>query len=649
MEEEIELPDGRTIVVGPNDDREAVRAQILQEFPDLGQAAPTQQTVVEDEFGGNGFISRLRRGSSRFGKGVERIASGDVTPREAAEAVETSVRSTAAPLGGDFIAAGSENITRFLTGQENNPDAVRDHRARRQELTSRGAGAQVQGTASELLGFGGIQALVTKIPGLAVLGRGTTIKAKAANTGRTAVAGAVDAGVGTAAQTGDVGEGADAALVGAVVAPAAGGVLGFAADRAREVPRFVKSLIGKPNEAALNGLAKRVGVDADTLEASIAEFSRLNGRPPSLAEISDGPSIERMRELAQSRASAGAAFEQAEELFAAARPGQLQKAIEQGRTSQSAKALEQTRDKQLTAVLRNDNGQGAVADIPLPKDTFREILEDPEVLQALPRLTRNRVISALDEGELTVDIAEQARNALRQNNDFALREAGTEIGDTISDSVPAYRAGFERYKLQSQFIDGLEEGRNVRTARTSDFEQIDRTPAQQQGLDRGARAGLAEAAGESGSSAVRTAGDLTEEGTRRRVAAASGPAEAERLSDLGRTNVRSAQNLRRLSPNSELPPSLAEGAEDVGELTAVALGRAGPFALGRAVRKTVQNLENLGVPPQAARNMAEMFTDPQQSSEVVNRLREIGVDEQSIARIVQDITTIITAERTADQ
>lgn len=601
----------------------------------------------EDEFGGNGFVARLRRGSSRFMKGVDRITSGDVSPQEFADAGENSVRSLTAPLGGDFVAAGAENITRAVTGQPNNPSAVRDQRERRLELKNRDAGSKLQSQASELLGFGGIQSRVTKLPGLSVLGRGTTIKAKAANTGRVAATAALDAGIGTTLQTGDVGEGAKAAVQSAVIAPAAGGTLGFVGDRIRELPGFVKSMFGRPNDAALRGLSKRVGVDSDTLQATMDEFRSLNGRPPTLAEISDPESIERMRLLASQRKRAGEAFAEAEELFAGQRPGELQAAIENGIDTQSVGALERRRDEIMTSKLRGDRGgaAGPLAQKTLDPAAFQDILTDPEVQRSLPTLVRARVARATDgEAPFNVDLMEQVRQALRGSNDKAIRDTGTAVGDRVGQLEPDYREAFDVYKRQSQYIDGFQKGEKVTTAKSRDFNQ-DAIPASEaQGRARGSRSALADQAGESATGAVRTASDLTEPGLRGRLATAVGEDEAERMASVGASQLRGAQNLRSLNPKASLPPSLAEGAEDLGELSAVALGRAGPFAIGRAIRKSLEHLENFGVPPNAARKMAEMFVDPNKSSEVIARMREIGVDEAVLASMVQDVSSIVTAE-----
>ena len=118
MEQEIELPDGRILVVNPEtDDLDAIRAEISKQFSAEGLTPATQEApAAEPEK--DPFLTRL-------GRGAKRIVTGDVSPAEFGRAAETTIRSATGPLGGDFLAAGGENIARAATGRPNNPDAVK--------------------------------------------------------------------------------------------------------------------------------------------------------------------------------------------------------------------------------------------------------------------------------------------------------------------------------------------------------------------------------------------------------------------------------------------------------------------------------------------------------------------------------------------
>lgn len=656
--EEIELPDGRVIEVGPDDDREAVRAKILQEFPELqtGGTPQAQEPQVADTppEEKRGFVQN-------FTNGVRRIATGDVTLDELGREAETFTRAVAAPIGGDFVAAGAENLTRAATrvipgGQNlpNNPNAITEQRERRRALANRSDSTRATALAGELLGFGGIQSQINKAPSLIV----SSNASRAGNAARTAGQAGIVTGVGETAKTGDVQQGAEAGAIATVAAPVVGGAGNFIVKKVKGIPNAARSLLGgNVHPAAMDALARRTNVPADILEEQFNKFVAANNRPPALAEIIDDNSVQQMRRLAEMRSEAAEVFNEAEELFAIQRPGQLQAAIENGSPAQSAEALTTVRDDLLTSALRTPLRPDlpAVAERAVPVDEIADLLADPDLLGKVSRTTRRKIAEAVDgEAEMTIDLLDRIRQSvskgIKGENGDVFRGLRDEIVGVLEENSPEYARAFERYRQQSQFIDGLGRGRGVRTASTADFEQAVPTlsASEAAGVSAGSRSGLAEAAGETPVSAVRVANDISQAGPQRRIAAAQGATEAERLAEVGRTNARAAQNFRGTSTSNELPPSLAGAPQDAGELLAVGLGRASPFAVGRILTKGINFLEKLGVPPATAKKIAELAVDPNSTQEAIEQLRRLNVADEFIAEVSTELAVTGAAAAASD-
>jgi hypothetical protein len=118
----------------------------------------------------------------------------------------------------------------------------------------------------------------------------------------------------------------------------------------------------------------------------------------------------------------------------------------------------------------------------------------------------------------------------------------------------------------------------VRTADTATVEQVTPTLTvpEQSGVAAGARGAIAQEAGKSPSAAVTQAKTLAEsEDLGRKLTASVGEGEANRLRDIGQTQFKAATNLTKLSPKTELPPSLREASQSIAEVAASVTGRAG--------------------------------------------------------------------------
>lgn len=675
---EIELPDGRVVVVDDADQAQvdAVKAKIQADFPDLGapqgdapRGGRDAALKARQEAARSRGAGPLKRGVENFGRGVERIVTGDVSPREFGEAAETSIRSMTAPIGGDFVAAGGENIARAVTGQPNNPNALNEQRGRREELAER---SPLQAGASEALGFGGIQTQVTKLFPFLRVGQGSTVatKNRALNTAKVATDAATVTAAGELAKGKSVGDTAKATVVSALVAPPAAAALRALTQGVEGSVSGARSALTESaddgvsiSNAALRSIAQRTGQPIDDIRNAAQEFIAVNGRPPRLAEIVDTATIDQYKSLANQRARAAQTLDDAEEAAAAARPVEMRQTLSQGRTPLAPEALEQARDRQLTNALRNGTDTTPpVADSAIDNTPFVELFDDsPELLSNLPGPLRRRVTRAIGAGEddaiepFTVGLGEDIRLALSNRGGpgdaFQFTEGSRTVRELLNESSDAYRQAMDNYREQSQFIDGVRRGRGVFSATQEEFEQviprID-NPAERVGVARGVEGEVASRAGETAPSAVTTARKIQEPGVQARITAAQGPEAAQRAADVGRTQTTAASNLARLSPRTELPPSLAAAAGDLTEIAAAATGRAGSQLIARVVQSTGAALRGLGVPPNAANNMARLLTDPNRTMEVIERLAQIGIKEDAIQKIAQDAGTMLAAAQSTE-
>ena len=678
----IQLPDGNSVTVDDEnlEQVEAVKAKIRADFPDVTAPATTatprgsrdKVLAKRMEASRSRGAGPLKRAAQNFGAGVKRIATGDVSRREYGEAVETSFRSMAAPLGGDVMAAGGENIARFATRRPNNPNALREQRARREELAQ---ASPVQALASEALGFGGLQRVVTGLFPFLKVGQGSTvaIKQRGINAAKTATDAAAVTVIGEQAKGKSAGDVAKTSLVSAVIAPPAAAALRALTQGISGTVSGARSALTESadngvaiSQAALRSIAQRTGQPIDDIRNAAQEFIAVNGRPPRLAEIVDEATIDQYKVLAMQRIKAANALDAGEEAAAAQRPREMRETLSEGQAPLSDEALEIARDTQLTNALRNGaDGNPPVADAAIDAQPFRDLFEDSEELLAnLPGPLRRRVTRAIGAGEddatelFTVGLGEDIRQALSRRGGpgdaYQFTEGSRAVRDILNDTSEAYNTAMTRYGEQSQFIDGLRRGKGVFNAPQEAFEQVIPTiqsNPERAGIARGVQGEVAARAGETAPSAVTTARKIQEPGVQARITAARGPDAAQRAADVGRTQTTGASNLARLSPRTELPPSLAAAAGDLTEIAAAATGRAGSQLIARVVASMGARLRGLGVPPNAAQNMAKLITDPARTMEVIERLAQIGIDEQVITKIAEHAGVMLSsaaASETAD-
>ena len=675
--EEIELTiDGQTIRVAGDDPRvpaikERIRGMSPEERTALNfrvvqpEAAPAPQTRQDR------LDARVQRQRQRpnpvaefgqnFGRGVERIVTGDVSGQEVGEALETSIRSGTAPLGGDFIAAGGENIARAVTGQPNNPNALREQRARREELAER---SPLQSGASEALGFGGLFKAVTgAVPALRV-GQGSTIANpnRVRNTLATAGEAVVTTGTGELAKGTEPVQAAQSSLIAGITSPLVGGLFRAFAQGAQGVPsgfsaaQVDDALNEAAEPAAIRALFQRLEMDpADALQ-EVARRQSEGLPPPRLADLLNNREIDNIKNLATGRRAAEDALNEGETVVARERADQMRQRITAGRTggrvrTQAVEALENDANKRLTEALRAERGtRGALANETIDKTPFQNLFMDDagEAIRAsLSPNLRRQLADVLDGNQdMTIDLAEQLRQALKKRGgsgeNFRFVEASQAVRDIITNASDDYARAFGQFRDDFQFIDGFTRGQRAVGRDSAELADVfnDLSVAEQRGVRAGVRERVGSEAGRRPGSAVRMADELADSRDLNDILRLTeGAAEAGRLQRLGETQRQSANNLTRLSPTTQLPPALRDASEQLAEAAAAVGGRGSGILFARLAGNVVGNLRGLGVPPNAARNMASLLLDSNRTEEVLNRLVQVGVDERELTQLVQGIVS----------
>lgn len=428
MSRKVQLPDGRTIEI-PDDAtpeqlaalKEKLRAKYAAQTP--GQPAddvppnppaapPKKRNLLEDLL--------ASAANSNFGRGVQRIAAGDVSPEEAAGAMGKSVEAMVRGVpGSDYVAAGGAQIANVLTGQGINPNEVDEQRARRKDLRQE---LPMQNLAGELMGAGVAADKIAKAPGLAVKAAQPVL-----NTLRLGGQGAVVSGGVSLAQEGDAGRAAKDAVVGAVINPAMAGVLRVAGQGAKAAKEFFR-----PSLSGFTALAKRVKEKGESLAQAEARLKRdfdemkalRGGQAPSIAELVEESGRRRLAAVSETHTAAGETFERAAVAADEARPALAEQVI-------AGTGARRTADE----IAARETAAGNVA-VENARTTARERLAQ----------SRQRTTAQVEEQRAA---AEAARTAIRSEI-----QAATALDDRI---VSAERATALRDRWATETMRALEQ------------------------------------------------------------------------------------------------------------------------------------------------------------------------------------------------
>lgn len=601
----------------------------------------------------------------KFLVGSSRLRTGTVKPEEFVKLGETAIRSATAPIGGDFVAAGSENIVRFVTGQPINKSALRQQRERRQALAK---DAPILAGASEAASLTAAGAnLVARAPQLAIVpaAQGGT---RVGNAARVASEAAIVTGVGETLKTSDVGEGLKAAGTGALVAPAVGKALSTVVDAGGTVPKYLSALVGRPSAAAYQAIAKRMKMSADDLQAAADNFRAITGRAPKPAKLLDVNTMKEFVPIVRTRDDASRLFAESYEQSLQEIAETLPQAIRGTRVPLDTVQQTTAAQEAFTDVMADIGGQ------PIRVAPVMRFLENPAVMRVLPRGERGIVMEMLEamqpgtnavtpNARVPLATMETIRKALRDaskdpaNADkVAAKEAYEAIRDHMTRSNPTYARVFDDFAQIMRRVEGQQFGRGkaqttppaeLRTQRQlprDNASQTARTPetrreaaTRARGISEGFTDDLANTAGESANSATRVLDDIQAPNTQQRIETVSGPNEAGRLRNLAETEVGGARNEATLVQRAREEEFPGRTTRLASASVPLAIGR---FSGGFAASKAVDALliaNNLRIPPGAARRMAEIITDNDEVAfqRFVAELRRIGRTDEQIANAIQ--------------
>lgn len=655
----VQMPDGTQVQFPDDMPKEEIQSMIATKFPDATPApkpvAQPDETAVTPKQKKDSFITNFKRG-------VGRIVSGDVEAQEVADLTETFVRSAAAPVGGDYVAAGSNKIAKALTGQKVTGNELQEQRARRLGLAKKAKITAGAGEAASLVGAGAT--LVTRFPGLKVVAGGT----KTGNAARVGTEAAIIGGVSELAKTGDAKKAAKTAAASAVIAPLAGKALSKGGEVALKTPAYLASVAGAPTQAAINAMASRMQMSPNALRGAIDNWVKNTGKAPTLSDVMNAQSIKKFIPISQNSTQAAEVFEDALEERVRTLPRTIGQMVLGKERTLAKSEVEDAANFALTRVMSN------IGDTKLDYDEFAPILTQEGITRRLGPKINSYIAAAETRGYFTIREADALRQAYgKLGNSSALdnleKETLKEARDAISAKTgelsDAYGAAMSAYTNQMRRVEGIKVGEAAKTTPVRDFEATQQRPAtsgaafqtaddatraqltqsRQQGIAEGRRSDIAERGAESSNSAVRVADELRQPGPTRRNQLALGDAEAERLRAGGDAVSDSLTNAKSLGPR-RAEQGVFPSPEMKDAITAIPVlaGRASGGLMAHVISRGIGYLANLGVPPNASRRMAEMLTDPnpQNVQTVIDLMERSGVQKDAIAGVMSKIAADFT-------
>lgn len=548
-------------------------------------------------------------------KGVERIAGtignvfgGDyqdpVRGQEVADLGEGFVRSTTAPLGGDYVAAGGS----FVAGKGYNPDA---QRARREELAAK---APLTAAAGEMLGAGGVgKVLAPGVRGLAAQGAATG-----------AITGANLSG-------GDPVETAKGAALGAV-----GGKvvekIGEAFDPMKALASRVKGADGKP-------------IKPQELYQTFKEVEAATGQKPSMVDLLNAHGQKTLARVASTQPAAAKVFNEAQDAASAARPQELPDQIAMGGSRTGSAEMVAQRDDAFTAAMNPIRDKPGLVN---PREAM--LLLHPDVVNRLDDAAAQKLMAAVQNNKpafLTVGDLDTVRRTLGQAVKTAQRDGANFgpltraratarlIGERIA---PEYKAALADYEGRSMTAAGAAMGEKIRSASPGDVmdASVRLSPQGKVGVATGTRKAMTELAGSSEGDAVRAGRELAEPGMQQKLTATLGPGEAARLKTVGQNATRSAENYEAITKKAADEAIDPTDVKKIAGLAATAVAKTkSPGLIVQGGDAVIKGLQRLGMGPGVAKKLAELAVKPGGAEELTDYLIRAQVSPKAIERIGQ--------------
>jgi hypothetical protein len=512
----------------------------------------------------------------------------------------------------------------------------------------------VASVVGNVLGTGATIPLAAGMPGAAATGLGGRTLA---GIGYGGAGGAIEGATDSATLSGAAG----GALGGAAVGGAVGAV---AAPVLRTIGRVFGSM-GGSQRMAFQHLAERVKLPDETkeqaarrLHADFMEYRQVFGRNPRTAEL---------LEHAQAKALAGGGSglmdagirsseravdiaRQAEQASAVARQGLVSNALQRGRPVVSQTEVRAAASDSLDATM------GRIGQTPVTLSAPELELLSSQPVQAILQgraygAVREAIEGAAQGQPVTLRVLEDVRLAMQRGAGSSnpteahlyrgLRDDVRAIGEAAS---PEYAAGLTRFARSQHRADGVETGRAA-VSNTASTAEVDtafrREPANaygnagRVGQREGFRSQLVERAQQSPNAAAETARRLAEDvGLNQRSATLQGQTEAARQHRVGELATRAARGMAAVTPTAKAQPSHAAEATLHG-----VIGFASPVHAAHWLAGPI--LHSLrGIPPNTARRLAELATDPAQTPAVIQYLVRRGMSRGDASQYVSNVLTL---------
>lgn len=499
----------------------------------------------------------------------------------------------ALPVIGAPLAQGENYLTAAMNGAvgagPTTPQGAAQQQSQNQQANPEASAmGTVAGTVAPML-IPGIGEAAEAIPAFGLTGG-------AANLVRAAIAGGTIAGADTLTRTGNLGDAALNAGIGAVAGPVIGKVAGSALG--------IASKLSPGATKAWSYIASKIGVDPSDLSSFITAHTALTGQQPSIQQVLDAHAAGAVKDFAQNNPQSAMILQKAQQDATNALPAQAQQVV-QGTgvpaptptflkgvpaTGQAPQTLLDARD---TAM---DTAMGQMRDEPV--DLPEDLRGDPDLANAMSGRLYRGLRERLDNNELTlgdVDTIRQQLNAVSPNSGSPFAQLAGELTSAASDQVPQYAGALQEYGKASKYIEGFNHSypgqAPMETATNPSTRQALQTPEGQAGHAAGIQANVMNAAGSSPAGATSTLRAIAQPGdTQTALAAAStqpnnAPQQAQAL-------LNAQTSVARSTPQSVAPAADGGGAENalIGGMEAAAGAHFGPISRGaRAIAGWLKN------------------------------------------------------------
>lgn len=437
---------------------------------------------------------------------------------------------------------------------------------------------------------------------------------------------------------------------------AAGGPLGVGLAKAAQLSKAgITKLLSSPSASGIKAMALKLGVTADEMMRRFEEFKIVTGNNPSMADIANPQAAAELREMIAQHAGATQAAREGAERVTRSRGPEIAEQLTGSRVTTTKGAQEAARDK--LAVKMFDKADQDT--IKFSKGQVENLLNDPDLRDALPRTLKRRLdavmdaagdgqpisLSGLDVNDLRKALREKGRGATGAKLIFG--ELADDVEDIARKQSPAFGEAIDEFAARSTRGEGVEAGRRVTTQKSGEFEQVVDTALENRnkaaGVRVGARSQIEDVARESAGSADRLVKTLSEDGGLvQRLRTILPAREVDRIQEVARLQARAGQNIKTLAPGARASAEgeLAAVVDDVIGGIVTATGGAGAGFRANAIVSIISRFAPK-ISPAVAKNLARDMFDPSKTKQVIAAMRKARVGEEDI------IDMFMTAAATA--